>query len=118
MSNRIFVFGSNLAGIHGAGSAKHAYLEHGAVYGRGIGMMDRSYAIPTKDRQLQALSLEEIAPHVWNFVEMTRLHPYLQFDVVKVGCGLAGYSEEQMAPLFSGAPENCHLPSGWRERWG
>lgn len=110
----IFVFGSNEAGIHGAGSAKEARLNHGAVYGQGIGLQGRSYAIPTKDRSLAVLSLDAIERHVWTFVKFAINHPEMTFNVVKIGCGLAGYTEEQIAPMFRGAPPNVNLPKGWR----
>ena len=111
----IFVFGSNLAGRHGAGSAKEARLKHGAIYGQGIGRQGNSYAIPTKDTFLQSLPLDHIEGYVFKFIEYAKANPALQFKVVKIGCGLAGYKEEQIAPMFSEAPVNCILPEGWRE---
>lgn len=110
----IFVFGSNLAGRHGKGAAKFA-LEHcGAIYGCGEGMQGQSYAIPTKDHHLRTLPLNQIQYHVNLFIEWARLQPELQFQVTRIGCGLAGYTDKDIAPMFKDAPQNCHLPEGWR----
>lgn len=105
----IFVFGSNLAGIHGAGAARHALDHCGAVYGQGIGLQGRSYGIPTKDEQIVKLSLEAIAAHVADFLTFSRAHPEMSFLVTAIGCGLAGYHPEDIAPMFAGAPENVFL---------
>ncbi len=114
-SNRIFVFGSNLAGLHGAGSARAAAEFHGAAYGVGVGRTGNAYAIPTKDEAVRfSLPLPVIAGHVRTFLAYATAHPELTFDVVKIGCGLAGFTELEMAPLFAGAPANVNLPSGWR----
>jgi len=110
----VFVFGSNLAGIHGAGAARCALEEHGAIWGQGIGMQGNSYGIPTKDAQIQTLVLREIAIHVFGFLAFARSHPELTFQVTRIGCGLAGYVDAEIAPMFSGAPDNCILPEGWR----
>jgi hypothetical protein len=110
----IFVFGSNLAGRHGKGAAKDAILKHGAIYGQGIGPQGRAYAIPTKDENLQVLPIFRIKEYVTEFLEYAKAHPEEEFYVTKVGCGLANYSEDTMAPLFWGAPPNCSLPDGWR----
>ena len=112
--SRCFVFGSNLAGRHGTGSAKEALLNHGAVYGRGVGPQGESYAIPTKDEKLQILPLVSIRGSVDDFLVYANRHPETEFYVVKIGCGLAGYKEYQIAPLFAGAPSNVYLPEGWR----
>jgi hypothetical protein len=111
----IFVFGSNLAGRQGAGSALEARRNWGAVYGVGSGPTGRSYAIPTKDYDLVSLPLEAIAAGVAKFMEYAAAHPHDSFYVVKIGCGLAGYKEEDIAPMFFAAPANCVLPEGWRE---
>lgn len=115
---RIFVFGSNLAGRHGRGSAHHAKLHHGAKYGIGIGPCGDSYAIPTKDDKLRVLPVSRIKCHVWDFIRYAEAHPELAFDVVRIGCGLAGYSDEQMAPLFKGAPPNVVLHNKWEQILG
>lgn len=107
---RIFVFGSNLAGRHGAGSALAAYQMYGAELGVGVGRTGNSYAIPTKDAQLRVLPLATIAEHVADFIQYAVEHPELTFDVVAIGCGLAGYRASQIAPLFRDAPPNVILP--------
>lgn len=111
---RIFVFGSNLAGRHGAGSARHAYLHHGAVMGKGIGMHGNSYAIPTKNEKLAILPLSAIMLHVRDFISFAREHPPWRFDVVAIGCGLAGYTPGDIAPMFHDAPPNVNLPPEFR----
>lgn len=111
----IFVFGSNRAGRHGAGAALTARRHHGAVYGQGEGRQGDSYAIPTKDVELRTLNLHVIKGSVGEFLDYARAHPRLKFFVTRVGCGLAGYADYQIAPLFKGAPENCELPKEWRE---
>lgn len=110
----IFVFGSNLAGRHGAGAALCARYEHGAVYGVGSGRTGNAYAIPTKDSLLRPLSLPEIQENVSEFIAYAEASPELEFEVTKVGCGLAGYKECQIKPMFKAAPANCFLPAGWR----
>lgn len=107
----IFVFGSNLAGRHGAGAALFAIRNHGAVYGQGEGLQGQSYAIPTKDDQIKTLPLEKIKQYVNTFLEFSKNNPKLMFRVTAIGCGLAGYTPEQIAPMFNNSPENCILPS-------
>lgn len=111
----IFVFGANLAGRHGKGAALFAKLHHGAVYGVGVGRTGNSYAIPTKDASIRTLPLGRIQPFVNDFLVYAGEHPELQFEVTRIGCGLAGYQDHQIAPMFDGAPVNCQLPEGWRE---
>lgn len=113
----IFVFGSNLAGRHGLGAAKDAHRLYGAVYGRGIGRQGRSYAIPTKDENIQTLPLERIQVYITQFIDYARRHPELLFDVTRIGCGHAGYTDQRISPLFKGAPKNVQLPTGWRLMW-
>ena len=110
---RVFVFGSNEAGRHGAGAALFARQNHGAIYGQGEGLQGQSYAIPTKDHRIDTLPLECIQPYVTRFLEHARLHPDDTFYVTRIGCGLAGYTDKDIAPMFKGAPENCKLPLGW-----
>ena len=112
----IFVFGSNLAGRHGKGAALTARLEYGAAYGVGEGMTGNAYALPTKDFQLRPRQLAAIAQSVDKFLACARSHPHLTFFVTKVGCGLAGFTEEQIAPMFKEAPDNCLLPDDWRDK--
>ena len=113
-SDVIFVFGSNLAGRHGKGAARDAFLHYGARYGDWFGITGRSFAIPTKDKQLNTLSLESIAFYVKVFIEYAKQNPQLKFFVTRIGCGLAGYTDNQIAPMFADAPDNCLLPDGWR----
>lgn len=110
----IFVFGSNLAGRHGKGAALYARQHHGAIYGQGIGRQGNSYAIPTKDAQLNTLPLAKIRRYVIEFRMYAERHLELQFEVTRIGCGLAGYTDTDIAPMFKNAPANCHLPAGWR----
>ena len=110
----IFVFGSNLAGRHGKGAALFAKLHHGAIYGQGVGFQGNSYAIPTKDEKLRTLPLSEIETYVHLFMADAAAHPDLTFQVTKIGCGLAGYKEDDIRPMFKRAPKNCPLPDGWR----
>lgn len=105
----IFVFGSNLAGIHGKGAALTALNKWGAVIGIGKGRTGRSYAIPTKDSKLRVLSLSRIAYYISQFVFYAGKHPSLYFYVTRIGCGLAGYKDNEIAPLFKFASDNVHL---------
>ena len=114
MTDRIFVFGSNLAGRHGKGAALTARMAYGAIYGQGVGLQGRSYAIPTKGWTIQTLQLDTIQLHVDEFIQFAEAHPELTFNVTRIGCGLAGYTDAQIAPMFKGAPTNCELPQGWR----
>lgn len=109
-SNEIFVFGSNLAGRHGKGSALEAVRRHGAIRGQGVGLQGNSFAIPTKDERLRVLLLYQIEFYVANLIDFAERHPELTFRCVAIGCGEAGYTPQQIAPLFRGAPENVLLP--------
>jgi len=111
---KIFVFGSNLAGRHGAGAALEARRKHGAVYGVAEGLMGNAYGIATKDRELRPRPLADIKKSVETFLEFARETPELTYEVTRVGCGLAGYTDADIAPMFEDAPENCELPVGWR----
>jgi len=111
---RIFVFGSNLSGIHGAGAALVAYEQYGAVWGQGIGLYGSSYAIPTKDLGLRTLPLDSISYYVNCFTLEALNRQDLRFFVTRIGCGLAGYTDDEIAPLFKNAPPNCELPYGWK----
>lgn len=110
MRRDIFVFGSNLAGIHGAGSAKAALDLYGAIWGKGVGIQGNSYGIPTKDGNFFILPLPIIQAYVNDFNDYARSHSELYFRVVAIGCGLAGYKPEQIAPFFVDTPMNCELP--------
>ena len=111
MTRKVFVFGSNLAGIHGAGSAREACKNHGALWGCGIGPQENSYAIPTKDEFLETLLLDCIRVHVKNFLAYARDNPDMEFNIVAIGCGLAGYTPKDIAPMFAEYPPNCILPA-------
>lgn len=111
--NEIFVFGSNLAGRHGAGAALQAAKEFGAQYGVGEGLTGLCYAFPTLDGNLQKLDWEQIQASRDNFYRVCRLRPDLTFLLTKVGCGMAGYPEESMASLFFHPPQNVVRPEDW-----
>ena len=111
----IFVFGSNLAGRHGAGAAKVARLHFGAEYGVGQGRTGNTYAIATKHANLSTLSLEDVWDGVDCFLEYAKGHPQLRFFVTRIGCGLAGFADADIAPLFRGAPSTCDFPEEWEE---
>lgn len=110
----VFVFGSNRRGAHGGGAAACAFQLHGAKWGQGEGHFGRSYALPTKDTHINTLPIDDVKAHVDRFLEYAHSRPDLTFAVTRIGCGLAGFSDEQIAPLFAGAPDNCKLPIGWR----
>lgn len=110
----IFVFGSNLAGRHGKGAALFARANHGAVYGVGIGRTGEAYAIPTKDEYIRTLPLERIEKYVEEFKQYARANPDLKFNITKVGCGLAGYKDFQIAPMFKSSPTNCIFHDDWQ----
>ena len=111
--SKIFVFGSNLAGIHGAGAALHASKYFGAEYGHGIGRTGNCYAIPTKDEKIRTLPLVRIQKYVNYFIDYARYNPTLEFFVTRIGCGLAGYTNEQIAPMFKFASRNCEFHPDW-----
>lgn len=113
--NEIFVFGSNEAGRHGAGAAKVALRYFGAQYGVGVGPYKQSYAIPTKDRYIETLGIGKISNYVDDFLYYARSNPEVIFVVTKIGCGLAGYSDSEIAPLFKFASNNCRFHLDWRK---
>lgn len=94
----IFVFGSNLQGMHGGGAARVAHRKFGAEWGVGIGLTGQTYAIPTMQG-----GVETIAPYVDEFIEFASNHKELKFYVTRIGCGIAGFRDEEMAPLFRNA---------------
>lgn len=111
--NEIFVFGSNLEGAHGGGAAWQAFKEFGAIMGQGVGLQGQSYGIPTMHG-----GVNTILPYVEEFIGFAKQHPELTFLVTKIGCGIAGFSPKEIAPLFAGAinVENIHLPMAfWQE---
>lgn len=108
--NEIFVFGSNLEGMHGGGAALIAYNKFGAIWGQGVGLQGQSYGIPTMHG-----GVDVIKPYVDEFIEFAKSHPKLIFLVTRIGCGIAGFRDEEIAPLFKDAKEleNVYLPKGW-----
>lgn len=112
--DRIFVFGSNLLGIHGAGAAHYAADKLGAEFGIGEGLTGQTYALPTCYRPGEPVTFAEMMVYVENFLTFARSRPDLTFFVSMVGCGIAGFSETEVGPLFKDAPGNCDLPPEWR----
>ena len=108
--DEVFVFGSNLAGMHGGGAARFAFQHFGAVMGCGVGLRGQSYAIPTMQG-----GVETIAPYVDGFISFAREHPELFFYVTRIGCGIAGFRDRDIAPLFREAAglENIALPESF-----
>lgn len=109
----IFVFGSNLSGYHGAGSAKQAYMYHGAIWNDGEGLQGDSYALPTKGYNITFMPLANVRKYVNRFLVFAKNNPELQFKVTRIGCGLAGFKDEDIAPLFNEAPDNCSFDDEW-----
>ena len=109
-ADEVFVFGSNLAGMHGAGAAWLAFQKFGAVMGCGVGLRGQSYAIPTMQG-----GVETIKPYVDEFIEFAKSHPDLFFYVTRIGCGIAGFRDREIAPLFQAAKEveNICLPKSF-----
>jgi len=105
--NEIFVFGSNLSGQHGGGAARFAELHFGAIWGQGVGLQGQCYAIPTMHG-----GVDLIAPYVDDFAQFAAEHPELSFLVTRIGCGIAGFGDDEIAPLFAHAAalDNVHLP--------
>ena len=108
--NEIFVFGSNLRGMHGGGAAWVAYKKFGAIMGQGVGLQGQSYGIPTMQG-----GVETIRPYVDEFIDFAKSRPDLTFLVTRIGCGIAGFHDSVIAPLFKQARnvENIILPEGW-----
>ena len=105
--NEIFVFGSNLMGMHGGGAARIAMEQFGAVWGEGVGLQGQSYAIPTMQG-----GVDTIKPYVDEFIAFAKVHPEYTFYVTRIGCGIAGFTDDQIAPLFEHAMDvqNILLP--------
>ena len=108
--NEVFVFGSNLEGAHGGGAALLAWQKFGAIWGQGVGLQGQSYGIPTMQG-----GVDTIKPYVDEFISFARRHPELTFLVTRIGCGIAGFTNEEISPLFKEAHdiENIVLPPGW-----
>lgn len=109
-ADEVFVFGSNLEGMHGGGAAFTAWKKFGAVMGCGVGLRGQSYAIPTMQG-----GVETIKPYVDSFIVFAKEHPELFFYVTRIGCGIAGFRDKEIAPLFSEAisVENICLPESF-----
>ena len=105
--DEVFVFGSNLHGAHGGGAAWVAYRQFGAVMGQGVGIQGQSYAIPTMQGDASTIN-----PYVDDFIVFAKAHPELFFFVTRIGCGIAGFDDSEIAPLFKAAVEldNVCLP--------
>lgn len=122
MPKVIFVFGSNEGGIHGAGAALFAYQKKGARYGKGFGHYGNSFAIPTKGvlKDGKNCTVGDTLPefrirqYVSGFLAFAQGHPDLEFEVTRIGCGLAGMSDEVMANMFRYAPSNCSFDTAWK----
>ncbi len=108
----IFVFGSNRAGMHGGGAAATAHMFFGAIWGQGVGLQGQSYAIPTMEG-----GIDTVAWYVEEFIVFAKEHPELKFLVTQIGCGIAGFTPEEIAPLFHDAMglENVSLPKSFWE---
>lgn len=108
--NEVFVFGSNLAGMHGGGAARVARLYFGAIMGVGVGPQGQCYAIPTMQG-----GVETIRPYVDQFIDYAKIQPQKIFLVTPIGCGIAGFTPEQIAPLFAHAVQvpNIYLPKSF-----
>lgn len=108
--DEVFVFGSNLEGKHGSGAARAALDKFGAVWGQGVGLQGQSYAIPTMHGGVEA-----IKPYVDGFIDFAKEHTGLFFYVTRIGCGIAGFKDSQIAPLFKDAVEvpNICLPKSF-----
>jgi hypothetical protein len=109
--DEIFVFGSNLAGMHGGGAAYAAWRKFGAIMGQGVGLQGQSYGIPTMQG-----GVDTIKPYVDEFITFAKDHPELFFYVTRIGCGIAGFRDEEIAPLFAAAKgvSNICLPESFQ----
>lgn len=110
--NEIFVFGSNEAGRHGRGAAKFA-KRFGARNGVGIGLSGQTYAIPTKDHRIRTLPLGVIRQYVKDFLQLAAANSDVTFLVTEIGCGLAGYTPPDIAPMFAERTANVVLPQSF-----
>ena len=114
----IFVFGSNIQGIHGAGAAKMAREHFGAKLRMADGLCGQSYAIPTRDmvakNHFENLKLSIIKINIEKFITFANDNERMSFYLTRVACGLAGYHDSVIAPLFSGCRTNCSFPQNWK----
>lgn len=114
----IFVFGSNLVGEHLGGAARTAYKKHGARWGMGLGHYGCSYAIPTLDAKRNQLQLEDINTFVAGFIMYAAAHPEWDFKVTRIGCGIAKFSDKDMAAMFINATGNVLFDEAWKPYLG
>lgn len=111
--NQVFVFGSNLAGMHLVGAAKTAKEKFGAIEGVGEGWIGKSYAFPTLNEKFKQRTDKHLKRSVEKLFRCANLNKYYQFLLTKVGCGIAGYEENYMKSLFKDSPDNIIKPDGW-----
>lgn len=114
LGKEIFVFGSNIRGLHSGGAALFAKKYCGAIMGEGDGPQGMSYALPTKYYFDRSVTVERLADNVEAFKNYARENSDKMFFVTRVGCGLAGFKDADVAPMFTDAPLNCVLPTAWR----
>lgn len=107
--NEVFVFGSNTAGQHWGGAARLAHAKFGAIWGAGIGLHGQSYAIPTLTGDGKKVSLTDLEDSVNDFVNFAASRPDLKFLVTEIGCGIAGFSIQEIAPLFANAVNQANI---------
>ena len=110
----VFVFGSNLAGNHLGGAAKVAVDKFGALDGWPRGAWGFSYAIPTLDEQFTRLPIKQIALDIAAFLTHAASEPGTKFFITRIGCGIAGFADSDIAPMFKSAPANCSFPLEWK----
>jgi len=128
IEDEVFVFGSNELGIHGGGAARVARNQHGAVLHQGFGPQGNSFGIPTCSKPTgepnHEISLKKLDFYIRCFILWATMTPEKRFKVSQVGCGLAGWTAEEVAPLFINAPDNCSFDTDWkpflgnRKYWG
>lgn len=107
--NEVFVFGSNVNGYHGGGAALTALQKFGAIWGQGEGLQGQSYGIPTME------GIDSMKAAIERFILFAKEHRELIFLVTPIGCGIAGYKPEEVAPYFRSAIdlENVYLPESF-----
>lgn len=114
MAKRIYVFGTNTLGFHNRGISLIAYSKYGAQWGKCFGHYGDSFAIPVVDRDIQPLPLETIENFIKGFIAYAETHPKRNFLVTRIGCGIAGYTNKDIAPLFASSPLNCIFDEEWK----
>ena len=113
--NSIFVFGSNEAGYHGAGAASYAHKKLDAKFHLGYGRSGSCFAVPTKDHKIRTLPLGSVRAYIQDFIIYAEADWTNLYKVTQLGCGLAGFTAEQIAPMFTRAPINCIFDTAWLE---